>query len=53
MRFQGMGERIPQPVQGLMQIWEQMYWLAKTNRICTGQITHDERQQFLLQVEAA
>jgi len=53
LRFQGMGERIPQPVQGLMQIWEQMYWLAKTNRICTGQITDDERQQFLLQVEAA
>lgn len=45
LKFQQQAERIPPSVRGLLAAWDQMYWLAKTNRLCTGQIPHELRQR--------
>ena len=45
LQFQGMEEQIPPAVRRLMHAWNQMYWLAKTNRICAGQLSDNERSQ--------
>ena len=42
LKFQGMAEKIPQSVQSILHAWEQMYWRAKTNRVCHGAVTEEE-----------
>ena len=45
LKFQGQDAQIPPAVRRLTHAWDQMYWLAKTNRVCAGSITDDEKWQ--------
>ena len=50
LRFQNLADRIPAGLRLVLHAWETMYWLAKTNRICHGAVTEEERlsgQQLL------
>ena len=56
LRFQQMADRIPEGVRRLVHAWDSMYWLAKTNRICHGAVSDDEKRngrKLLMQDEAA
>jgi hypothetical protein len=53
LKFQNMADRIPHSVQTLLHAWDQMYWLAKTNRICHGAISDDEKAQGKRLLESA
>ena len=44
LRFQNMADRIPEGVRRLAHAWDQMYWLAKTNRVCHGAVTAEEKR---------
>ena len=44
LRFQGQQAQIPPSVHGLAHAWEQLYWLAKSNKICVG-LSGLEKQQ--------
>ena len=52
MKFQGQAERIPVGVRRVYHAWDQMYWLAKTNRVCHGALTADEKRQAQLLLES-
>ena len=52
LKFQGQADRIPAAVRRLYHAWDQMYWLAKTNRICHGAVTAEEKQQARALLEA-
>lgn len=45
LKFQGLEDKIPAGVRKLTHAWDQMYWLAKTNRVCAGTLTDDEKWQ--------
>ena len=45
LKFQGLAEQIPVPVRRLLHAWDQMYWVAKTNKVCPGLLTDEEKQQ--------
>lgn len=51
LKFQNMQAQIPPAIQGLAHAWEQLYWLAKTNRICAGSLTSEEKQQARLMLD--
>ena len=36
LRYQGREEEIPKGVRRLQSAWEQLYWLAKTPKVCAG-----------------
>ena len=36
LRYQGREEEIPVAVRRLQSAWEQLYWLAKTPKVCAG-----------------
>ena len=52
LKFQGQAERIPPAVRRIYHVWDQLYWLAKTNRICHGALTDDEKRQARLLLES-
>ena len=43
LKFQQMEDKIPPSVRRLTHAWDQLYWLAKTNRVCTGTLTDEEK----------
>ena len=45
LKFQGQAERIPPAVRSLLHAWDEMYWLAKTNRVCAGTVSAAERER--------
>ena len=51
LRFQKMEGQIPPAVQGLAHAWEQLYWLAKSNRVCSGALLPEELQTARLMLE--
>ena len=53
LKFQGLAERIPGSVRRLLEVWDEMYWLAKTNRICVGDLSAQEREQGRLLLDQA
>ena len=52
LKFQGQADRIPPAVRRIYHVWDQLYWLAKTNRICHGALTDDEKRQARLLLES-
>ena len=44
LKFQNQQAQIPPAVQGLAHAWEQLYWLAKSNKVCVG-LSGQEREQ--------
>ena len=53
LKFNGMADRIPEAVTGLLRAWDHMYWLGKTNRVCAGTLSKQERREALAVLEAA
>ena len=43
LKFQGQLAQLPAPLRKLAHVWEHMYWLAKTNKICAGTLSPAER----------
>jgi hypothetical protein len=52
-KYQGLGDRIPEPVQKLSNTWDTMYWLAKTNKLCLGSLTAAEMAERRAMLESA
>ena len=52
LKFQGLEEQVPPAVRKLTHAWDQMYWLAKTNRVCAGSLSDDEKWQARALLEA-
>jgi hypothetical protein len=53
LKFRGEAERIPVALRALLNAWDEMYWLAKSNRICAGTITAEEKRRGALLLDAA
>lgn len=49
LRFQGQQAQIPPAVQTLAHAWEQLYWLAKSNKVCVG-LSSAEKEQSRAQL---
>ena len=49
LRFQGQQSQIPPAVQTLAHAWEQLYWLAKSNKVCVG-LSSAEKEQTRAQL---
>ena len=52
-KFQGKADEIPAGHRRVVHAWDQMYWLAKTNRVCAGSITDAEKAQARLVLDDA
>ena len=52
-KFQGQADRVPPSVRTLLHAWDEMYWLAKTNRICAGSVSRAEMERLRLLLETA
>jgi len=53
LKFQGADESIPENARQLLDAWDDMYWLAKTNRVCAGTLSADERAAGRLLLSSA
>ena len=53
LKFQGADESIPENARRLLDAWDDMYWLAKTNRVCAGTLSADERAAGRLLLSSA
>ena len=42
LKFQGLEDKLPAGVRRVAHAWDQMYWLAKTNKVCAGTLTTEE-----------
>lgn len=52
LKFQGQVERVPAAIRRLSDAWEHLYWLAKSNRVCAGTVTADEKARLRALLEA-
>ena len=51
LKFQNQQAAIPPAMQGLAHLWEQLYWLAKTNKVCVG-LSQEEKQPLRLLLDS-
>mmetsp|Transcript_23143 Transcript_23143/g.59037 ORF Transcript_23143/g.59037 Transcript_23143/m.59037 type:complete len:144 (-) Transcript_23143:265-696(-) len=52
-KFQGLAEQVPPAIRGVLDAWDDMYWLAKTNRLCAGALSAEDRRQGSLLLDQA
>ena len=44
-KYQGLAEQIPPANRRLLDVWDDMYWLAKTNRVCAGTLRAEDKAE--------
>ena len=50
-KFQGQKARLPAGIARLSDAWDALYWLAKTNKVCDGSLTADEKAEMRVLLE--
>lgn len=53
LKYQNQQDRIPDGVRRLLDAWDDMYWLAKTHRVCAGHVSQMEKARGRLLLDAA
>jgi hypothetical protein len=52
LKFQGEADKIPPASRSLLDAWDDLYWLAKTNRVCAGAITKEDKERYRALLDA-
>ena len=52
MKYQGSSQQIPDGIARLTHAWDQLYWLAKTNKLCAGGASEQEKTTLRAMLDA-